>query len=84
MEDIKSYPFLGNKANPIPGMDDSAEFQSTVKAMNIMGMTNEDYAGMHIYAVSYDNTYSMDPCRRKGEILDNPKQHCMLQQMPLF
>lgn len=45
LEDIKSYPFLGNKANPIPGMDDSAEFQSTVKAMNIMGMTNEDYAG---------------------------------------
>lgn len=84
MEDIKSYPFLGNKANPIPGMDDSAEFQSTVKAMNIMGMTNEDYAGMYIYAVSFDNTYSMDPCRRIGEILDNSKQHCMLQRIRII
>lgn len=51
LEDIKSYPFLGNKANPIPGMDDSAEFQSTVKAMNIMGMTNEDYAGISMQYV---------------------------------
>lgn len=84
MEDIKSYPFLGNKANPIPGMDDSAEFQSTVKAMNIMGMTNEDYAGMYIYAVSFDRTYSMDPCIRKREILDNPKQHCLPQRITLI
>jgi myosin heavy subunit len=45
LEDPKSYVFLSNKWLPIPGVDDAAEFQATVNAMSIMGMTNEDYAG---------------------------------------
>lgn len=32
----------------MPGVDDAAEFQATVNAMNIMGMTNEDYSGVMI------------------------------------
>jgi myosin heavy chain 9/10/11/14 len=43
LEDIKSYPFLSNGTVPIPGVDDNAEFQATVKSMNIMGMSPEDY-----------------------------------------
>ena len=45
LEDPKDYHFLSNKLLPVPGVDDAAEFQSTVNAMNIMGMTNEDYSG---------------------------------------
>lgn len=43
IEDPKSYPFLSNAALPVPGIDDNAEFQATIKSMNIMGMTQEDY-----------------------------------------
>ncbi|CAB0032260.1 unnamed protein product [Trichogramma brassicae] len=43
LEDPKLYPFLSNGALPVPGVDDVLEFHSTVKAMNIMGMTNEDF-----------------------------------------
>lgn len=43
LEDPKSYPFLSNAALPVPGIDDAAEFQATIKSMNIMGMNNEDF-----------------------------------------
>lgn len=43
LDDIKNYPFLSNGPVPVPGVDDAAEFQSTVKAMNIMGMNQEDF-----------------------------------------
>lgn len=46
MEDPKHYPFLSNGALPVPGVDDSAEFFSTVKSMHIMGMTNEDFSSI--------------------------------------
>ncbi|XP_033215073.1 myosin heavy chain, non-muscle isoform X1 [Belonocnema kinseyi] len=46
LEDPKLYPFLSSGALPVPGMDDAAEFFSTVKAMNIMGMTNEDFSSI--------------------------------------
>ncbi|XP_059059196.1 myosin heavy chain, non-muscle [Achroia grisella] len=43
LEDPKSYPFLSNAALPVPGIDDVAEFQATIKSMNIMGMNMEDF-----------------------------------------
>ncbi|XP_055920933.1 myosin heavy chain, non-muscle isoform X2 [Eupeodes corollae] len=43
LDDIKTYPFLSNGSLPVPGVDDYAEFQATVKSMNIMGMTNDDF-----------------------------------------
>lgn len=43
LEDPKSYPFLSNGSLPVTGVDDYQEFQATVKSMNIMGMTNEDF-----------------------------------------
>uniref|UniRef100_A0A8D8UZK6 Myosin heavy chain, non-muscle n=1 Tax=Cacopsylla melanoneura TaxID=428564 RepID=A0A8D8UZK6_9HEMI len=46
IEDPKTYLFLTNGPLPVPGIDDAAEFQSTVQAMNIMGMTNEDYSSI--------------------------------------
>lgn len=45
LEDPKTYTFLTNGALPVPGVDDASEFQATVKAMSIMGMTNEDLSG---------------------------------------
>jgi len=33
----------------VPGVDDAAEYKETVNAMNIMGMTTEDYSGMFNY-----------------------------------
>ncbi|XP_065222996.1 myosin heavy chain, non-muscle [Planococcus citri] len=46
LEDPKTYEFLKYGPLPVPGVDDAAEFQSTVNAMNIMGMTNEDYSAL--------------------------------------
>ncbi|XP_011503112.1 PREDICTED: myosin heavy chain, non-muscle isoform X2 [Ceratosolen solmsi marchali] len=46
LEDPKLYPFLSCGALPVPGVDDTAEFHSTVKAMHIMGMTNEDFSSI--------------------------------------
>lgn len=46
LEDPKTYSFLTNGNLPVPGVDDAAEFKETVNAMNIMGMTTEDYSGL--------------------------------------
>jgi myosin protein heavy chain len=43
LDDAKNYPFLSSGPVPVPGVDDYAEFQATVKSMSIMGMNNEDY-----------------------------------------
>ena len=45
LEDPKSYKFLSNGNLPVPGVNDSQEFQDTVEAMNIMGMTDEEQNG---------------------------------------
>lgn len=45
LEDAKGYSFLTSGAVPVPGWDDSQEFQLTCKAMSIMGMNQEDLAG---------------------------------------
>lgn len=45
LEDPKSYKFLSNGNLPVPGVNDSQEFQDTVEAMNIMGMTDEEQSG---------------------------------------
>ncbi|CAH1377228.1 myosin heavy chain, non-muscle isoform X2 [Tenebrio molitor] len=47
LEDPKSYPFLREDNHIVPGVDDSAEFQATIKSMNIMGMTNEDFSAIY-------------------------------------
>jgi len=46
LEDPKTYSFLTNGNLRVPGVDDAAEYRETVNAMNIMGMTTEDYSGM--------------------------------------
>lgn len=43
LDDVKTYTFLSNGSLPVPGVDDYAEFQATVKSMNIMGMTQDDF-----------------------------------------
>ena len=45
LEDPKSYKFLSNGNLPVPGVNDSQEFQDTVEAMNIMGMSDEEQNG---------------------------------------
>lgn len=41
-----TYPFYREDNYLVPGVDDQAEFQATVKSMNIMGMTNEDFSAI--------------------------------------
>lgn len=42
LEDPKTYCFLSSGNLPVPGIDDSAEFQQTCKSMAIMGLSPED------------------------------------------
>lgn len=42
LDDLKNYPFLSNGPVPVPGVDDAAEYQATVKSMAIMGMQQDD------------------------------------------
>ncbi|PSN45224.1 Myosin-11 [Blattella germanica] len=47
LEDPKTYSFLSSGGHlPVPGVDDGAEFQSTCKAMTIMGMTSDDFSAI--------------------------------------
>lgn len=46
LEDAKHYIFLTQGKVVVPGFDEVAEFQATVKAMQIMGINNEDINGM--------------------------------------
>lgn len=45
LDDPKSYKFLSNGNLPVPGVNDSQEFQDTIEAMNIMGMSDEEQSG---------------------------------------
>ncbi|KAI0986953.1 hypothetical protein GJ496_004886 [Pomphorhynchus laevis] len=42
LEDFSSYNYITNGYIDLPGTEDSEEFQNTIKAMSIMGITNED------------------------------------------
>lgn len=46
LEDPKTYSFLHDDNHIVPGVDDAQEFQNTVKSMNIMGMTTEDFSSI--------------------------------------
>uniref|UniRef100_A0A6P7G1J3 Myosin heavy chain, non-muscle isoform X2 n=1 Tax=Diabrotica virgifera virgifera TaxID=50390 RepID=A0A6P7G1J3_DIAVI len=46
LEDPRSYGFLREDNHIVPGVDDSLEFNETVKSMNIMGMTSEDFSAI--------------------------------------
>lgn len=46
LEDPKTYSFLHDDNHIVPGVDDAQEFLNTVKSMNIMGMTNEDFSSI--------------------------------------
>ncbi|KAK9707856.1 Myosin head (motor domain) [Popillia japonica] len=46
LEEPKTYPFLREDNHIVPGVDDTAEFQATVRSMNIMGMTQEDFSAI--------------------------------------
>ncbi|XP_073974328.1 myosin heavy chain 10 isoform X3 [Rhodnius prolixus] len=46
LEDPKHYHFLTNGMVQVPGVDDAAEFQATVSAMSIMGMSVEDLSAL--------------------------------------
>lgn len=39
-DDPKNYKFLSNGNLPVPGVNDLHEFQDTLEAMDIMGMTD--------------------------------------------
>lgn len=42
IEDAKTYKFLSNGNLPVPGVNDSQEFEDTKEAMDIMGMSEEE------------------------------------------
>ena len=47
---MKNYTFLTHGAVPVPGVDEAAEFKSTVQAMQIMGLNEEELSGMlHLF-----------------------------------
>jgi myosin heavy chain 9/10/11/14 len=43
LDDYKNYPFLSSGHVPVPGVDDYAEFEATIKSMHIMGMAQDDF-----------------------------------------
>ncbi len=49
LEDVKNYTFLTNGAVPVPGVDEAAEFRSTVQAMQIMGLNSEELSGKEVF-----------------------------------
>lgn len=42
LEDFARYRYLNNGNLSVPGVNDSEEFQNTIKAMRIMNMSNEE------------------------------------------
>lgn len=42
LDDMKSYGYLSNPYVTIQGIDEVEEYNNTIKAMHIMGMSNED------------------------------------------
>lgn len=45
LDDPKTYKFLSNGNLPVPGVNDSQEFEDTKEAMNVMGMPEDEQAG---------------------------------------
>ena len=45
VQDAKTYKFLSNGNLPVPGVNDSQEFEDTKEAMVIMGMSDDEQAG---------------------------------------
>lgn len=48
LDDMKSYHYLSNTYVTIQGIDEVEEYNNTIKAMHIMGMSNEDIICKHI------------------------------------
>ena len=46
VQEARSYKYLSNGNLPVPGVNDSQEFEDTKEAMNIMGMSEEEQTGM--------------------------------------
>lgn len=44
---MKSYHYLSNTYVAIQGIDEVEEYNNTIKAMHIMGMSNEDIICKH-------------------------------------
>ncbi len=40
LDDMKSYSYLSNTYAPVSGIDEVEEYNNTIKAMHIMGMSN--------------------------------------------
>ena len=45
IEDAKAYTFLSNGYLPVPGINDVSEYEDTLEAMKIMGMSEEESSG---------------------------------------
>lgn len=48
LDDFKNYRFMTMGRVPVQGVDDTAEFRSTIEAMTIMGISPEDQAGTFV------------------------------------
>ena len=46
LEDVKNYTFLTHGNVPVPGVDETVEFNNTVQAMQIMGLSPEDLSAI--------------------------------------
>lgn len=46
LEDAKNYTFMTQGNIPVSGVDDAVEFKSTIQAMNIMGLSSEDFSAI--------------------------------------
>lgn len=58
LEDPKTYVFLSSGGHlPVPGVDDVVEFQSTCKAMGIMGLTGDDFSGRRLECCIVNRLY---------------------------
>lgn len=42
LDDMKTYSYLSNTYVPVSGIDEVEEYNNTIKAMHIMGMSNDD------------------------------------------
>ncbi len=45
IQEPKTYKFLSNGNLPVPGVNDSQEFEDTREAMIIMGMSDDEQSG---------------------------------------
>ena len=50
-QDPKSYIHLSNGNLPVAGINDAQEYQDTLEAMNIMGMSEDERTGELIFVI---------------------------------